>query len=289
MNNGSVAFDHEADNGLENEQLPVYAPMLAAFHRACAPELRQIIDSLPLLEGSHVVDLACGDGVYLPWLAEQVGPSGHVTGVDLSPAYLRLARDHVAQTAYATQITLEQADVYRLPYADHTFDAVWCAHSLYSLPDPLAALREMQRIIKPAGLVMLLENDTLHHYLLPWPPELELAVRQAQLHHLQQTNLNSGRFYIGRNLCAVFDTVGLEGCHITTRTINHHAPLSADERIFLADYLHDLGQRARPFLDAETQKAFDLLIQPESQLYLLDQPNFFATHLEIVAWGRKPS
>ncbi len=284
----TVAFSNEAGAGLPNDALPAYAPMLAALHRACASELHAIIAELPLQPGANVLDMACGDGVYLAWLAQRVGPTGSVVGVDLSPAFLQVAAQTVQSAPNRERIRLEQADINALPYADATFDAVWCAHSLYSLPDPLRALRELRRVVRPGGHVMILENDTLHSHLLPWPAELELAVRQAQLEHLQTTSANSTKFFAGRHLCELFDLAGLTQCQLKTYTLNHQAPLSADERTFYSAYLSDLRQRAADSMDAETQAAFEMLVDPASPVYLLNQANFFATHLEIVAIGQRP-
>lgn len=282
-----ATFGREVGNGLERDELPAYAPMLAAYHRACADELQQMIADLPLRPGDCVLDMACGDGVYSGWLAERVGPSGRVVGVDIAPAYLELARRNVASQPHAAIISFQIGDINGLPFADDEFDLVWCAHSLYSLPDPIAALREMRRVTKPGGTVAILENDTLHHMLLPWPAELELAVRQAQLAALEESTSQTGRFYIGRNLCGAFEAAGLDGCQITTYTIDRRAPLSDDMRMFLRYYLDDLQQRAAPHLDAAAREALRMLLDPESALYLLDRDDFFLSHIEIVARGVK--
>lgn len=280
-------FGQEVGAGLDGAALPAYAPMLAAFHRACAASLRAIVGEIPLRHGSRVLDMACGDGVYTAWLAERVGPRGHVVGVDIAPAYLHLARRHAAAAGLRARVSFEIGAIEGLPFADGEFDLAWCAHSLYSLPDPLAALRELRRVVRPGGTVAILENDTLHHMLLPWPAELELAVRQAQLDALRAASDDAAKFYIGRNLCGAFAAAGLAHCHTQTRTIDHRAPLSPDERTYLGSYLQDLAERARPHLDAAARDAFDRLLAPDSEAYLLDQPSFFASHLEITAWAER--
>ena len=163
-------------------KLPGYAPTLLAYHRAFASELRALIAGLPLRPGDRVLDLACGDGVYARWLAERVGEGGRVLAVDLSPAFLELARREVCDgRAMADRVTFARADLRHLPIPDDSFDLVWCAQSLYSLPDPVDALRRMERAARPGGIVAVFENDEFHHVLLPWPVEVELALRQAEL------------------------------------------------------------------------------------------------------------
>lgn len=281
------AFGQEVRAGLDTDDLPAYAPMLSAFHRACAGPLQALVHTVPLQPGARVLDMACGDGVYSAWLAERVGSSGHVVGVDIAPAYLEVAQHHANTTPFAANISFQIGDIAGLPFADDEFDLAWCAHSLYSLPDPIAALRELRRVVRPGGTVAILENDTLHHMLLPWPAELELAVRQAQLDALRELSRATGKFYIGRNLCGAFKMAELQACHVRTRTIDHRAPLSDDERLYLDSYLRDVAERSRPYLEAEARTSFDMLLDAQSSLYLLDQPDFFASHLEIVAWGIK--
>src|SRR3954468_8839903 len=69
--------------------LPDYEPLLAAYHHAFAPELKAMIDALPIREGDSVLEVACGDGAYTPWLAGRVGASGRVLAFDLLAAYVR--------------------------------------------------------------------------------------------------------------------------------------------------------------------------------------------------------
>ena len=60
--------------------VPSYEPMLGAYHRAFAVELRAMIAALPISEGQALLDMACGDGVYSPLLAERVGAAGSGRG-----------------------------------------------------------------------------------------------------------------------------------------------------------------------------------------------------------------
>ena len=237
-----IAFANEVGQGLADDELPAYAPMLAAYQRSHARELREMIGALPLRPGDRVLDMACGAGVYSRWLAERVGPRGLVAGVDISRAFLDQARAHAAG---AGRLAWQIGDIAGLPFADGAFDLAWGAQSMYSLPDPLAALRELARVTRPGGTVAVFENDMMHHLLLPWPAEIELAVRQAQLQSVQATASEPAKFFIGRELCAVFAEAGLRDCRVQPYSAVRQAPLSPDERRYLAGYLHDLGERAR--------------------------------------------
>ena len=269
-------------------EVPDYAPLLAAYHRAFAPELEAMVGSLPIAEGDRVLEMACGDGAYTPWLARKVGPAGEVVGLDLSMGFLRIAREAAARGGAEETTRFVTASIERLPFADRTFDAAWCAQSLFSLPDPLDAVRRMAGVVRPGGLVAVLEDDTLHQVLLPWPVEIELAVRAAQWEALKAETAQPRKFYVGRRLARVFREAGLVDLRINTFATDRMAPLGDDERTFLAEYLNGLRDRVAPRLAAGTREDFDRLADPGSPDYLLDWPDFAVTVIDHVIHGRRP-
>jgi ubiquinone/menaquinone biosynthesis C-methylase UbiE len=269
-------------------RLPGYAPTLMAYHRAFERELRDLIAGLPVRPGDRVLDLACGDGVYSHWLSERLGESGRVLAVDLSPAFLELARREVGAGELADRVTFARADLDHLPIAEGSFDLVWCAQSLYSLPDPMDALRRMERAARPGGVVAVFENDEFHHVLLPWPIEVELALRQAELTALTRLSKKPQKFYAGRHLRSISRAAGLADCRHRTWTIDRQAPLAPDDREYFAGYLADLRKKASPHLSADLRDEFERLVDPESPGYLLDSPDFAVTCLNHVAWSVKP-
>ena len=268
--------------------VPAYEPMLAAYHCAFAGELRSMLDILPLAAGQTVLDMACGDGVYSPWLAGKVGPSGRVVAVDVMPEYLELARSVAAKSPLANVIEFVAAPIESLPFDDGTFDLVWCAQSLYSLPEPVAALKHMMRVAKPGGVVAVLEGDTLHHVILPWPIEVELSVRAAELQALADKTDEPRKFYVGRQLRRVFREAGITDIEARTFATDRHAPLGADERTYFAEYLKGLTHRVDRYFQGPIRKDYDRLIDPNSGAYLLDDADLTATCIDHVVRGRKP-
>ena len=243
---------------------------------------------LPLRPGDRVLDLACGDGVYSRWLAERIGESGSVLSVDISTAFLNLVKQGLDGDPPADRVGLVQPDLEHLPIPDDSFDLVWCAQSLYSLPDPVDALRRMERAARPGGIVAVLENDEFHHVLLPWPVEVELAIRRAELAALTEKSDKPQKFYVGRHLRRVFGAAGLADCRHRTWTIDRQAPLGPDDRAYLSGYLEDLRRTIKPHLESEVRDEFKRLADPESDAYLLDSPDFTATFVNHTAWCVKP-
>lgn len=265
--------------------LPGYASTLSAYHRAFGRELRALIDGLPIRPGDRVLDLACGDGVYSQWLADR---GARVLAVDVSPAFLELAHREINGASLGDRVTFARADLDHLPIPEGSFDLVWCAQSLYSLPDPVDALNRMKRAARPGGIVAVFENDEFHHVLLPWPVEVELALRRAEWIALMELSKKPRKFYVGRRLRSTFRAAGLAECQHRTWTIDRQAPLSPDDREYFDGYLADLREKASPHLSGDVAEEFERLADPDSKRYLLDDPDFAVTCLNHLAWSVKP-
>jgi SAM-dependent methyltransferase len=281
-------LNREVGRDLPADALPPYAPMLAAYHRAHAAELRRCIDDLPVQRGDSILDMACGDGTYARWLAERVGLRGQVVGVDIALAYLEIARQQASTSPFAAVLHFEQASIEELPFADGQFDLVWCGQSLSSLPDPLETLRALRRVVRPGGIVAILENDPLHQLIIPWPPDLELAIRQAQLQSVEATEEGAQPFDIGRQLGVIFQAAGFASWHTAAYTTTRQAPLSHDEQTYLSWYFQDVRARVWPTIAPRERARFDQLLNPQSATCLFAQPGFFVTYIDLMVWGMRP-
>ncbi|WP_254511217.1 class I SAM-dependent methyltransferase [Anatilimnocola floriformis] len=266
--------------------LPSYAPMLKAFHREFARELRSMITKLPIHAGAQVLEIATGDGKFAIWLDEMVGRAGSVTAVDISSAWLSEASRNVDRSN-ASDIDLERADATKLPYKDETFDFVWCAQSLYSLPRINACLAEMQRVLRPGGRIALLENDSLHHILLPWPVDLELHILAAELKHFQATASRPAKFYAGRWLSRLLRQAKFVRPQERSFAFTRQQPLSAHGEEYFQSFLHSLRERVEACLKPKALRRLDRLIDPDSRHCMWKQPDFVAVCIERVVWAEK--
>lgn len=265
--------------------LPGYATMLAAYHRAFEAELRRMIADVWPPGARRVLDLACGDGSYSAWLVAQGGPGVEACAVDLSKNWLDLAQDNAERAGTAEQVRAVAASALSLPFYDDSFDFVWCAQSLYSLPDVTAVLAELRRVLRPGGTIALLENDTLHQVLLPWPAELELQVRSAELAALRHQADNPQKFYIGRELRRTLLRAEFVDCQKRTYATNRVGPFSSDERTFFLEYLRALRSSVAQHLPADELAELDrLIVGPNS---FLDDAEITVTCLDHVVWGFK--
>jgi len=276
------------ENNDQQHTFPDYDRQLSAFHKAFDGELNVILDALPLTTAKNVLDLACGDGFYTRRLAERMSREASVVGVDLNHTYLAAAKEETRLQAEGAKIDFAIARFDNLPFAGNTFDFVWCAQSLFSLPDPVLALQHMARVLRPGGQVAILENDSLHQVSLPWPVPLELELRSAELQAHMEEGRHSSRYYIGRRLPSVIAAAGLEPLKMTTQAIDRQAPLGKFEQILLQSYLENLAKQVAPYMDASLYETLNDLIDPKSNKHILRQTYLHMTWLNVLAFGMKP-
>lgn len=268
-------------------RLPGYQPMLEAFHRGFNRELREIIAALPIRKDARILDVGCGDGTYALWMSERIGRKGRVLGIDRSTAYLRLAAARASRHGLSAQLSFRPGAIADLPFNEGTFDLVWCAQSLYSFPDPFEAIREMARVARAGGIVAILEDDSLHEVLLPWPVDLELALRNAEWNAFRREHQNPKKFYIARGLRALFDKAKLRPNHTLWRIFYRESPLGRQESRFLDYYFRTLRQRVTPFLNAVQRRALSTFLTKGSAHYLPRQPHFNMAFLARMTYGIK--
>ncbi|MBI5006630.1 MAG: bifunctional demethylmenaquinone methyltransferase/2-methoxy-6-polyprenyl-1,4-benzoquinol methylase UbiE [Nitrosomonadales bacterium] len=106
-------------------------------------------------EGQRVLDIAGGSGDLSRLFLDKVGSTGQVVLTDINNAMLRVGRDRLLDEGIATPTA--QCDAEHLPFPDNYFDVVSIAFGLRNVTHKDAALREMKRVLKPGGRVIVLE------------------------------------------------------------------------------------------------------------------------------------
>jgi len=135
----------------------VYDRRIQTAFRDLFPELSS--DLLPRFQSARrVLDVGCGPGQFTILIAEGLRDA-EVCGIDVAPTMIELARAHAATSPAAARLRFEVADVAALPFPDGTFDAIVSSGSIKMWPDPVAGLREMHRVLAPAGRVLVAEMN----------------------------------------------------------------------------------------------------------------------------------
>ena len=133
----------------------------------CQTRANDLLNRLILQPREHVLDVACGTGIVSRHAAMRVGPLGRVTGVELNPEMLRIARD---MAKYIEQIEFVEGNAIDLPVSDSQFDVVFCQAAIQFISEREKAVREMYRALKPGGRVGMnvfrtAEHNPAFHYL----------------------------------------------------------------------------------------------------------------------------
>ena len=126
--------------------------------------LKEIVDGSGQLE---VLDLACGTGDFSITIAK-ASDEVKVTGVDLSEGMLAVMADKVERQGLGGRIFFEQGDGENLRFTDGTFDRVTIAFGIRNFEDRLKGLREMFRVLKPGGRLVLLELSRPENKVIRW-------------------------------------------------------------------------------------------------------------------------
>jgi len=110
----------------------------------------QTIERLALVPGARVLDVGCGTGASAIPAAERVGPTGHVTGIDVAERQLEVAR-RKAEARGLSNIAFRLGDMRQLDYPDAAFDAVVCVFGIFFADDMVAQVKELWRLVQPGG------------------------------------------------------------------------------------------------------------------------------------------
>lgn len=120
--------------------------------------------------GRQVLEAGCGVGAQSVILAEG-SPNAHFTAIDISPESLAQAETAVHSTGH-DNYRFKQADIHALPFPNDAFDSIFVCFVLEHLDDPIAALLELKRVLKPGGDITVIEGD---HGSCFWHPETEAS------------------------------------------------------------------------------------------------------------------
>lgn len=256
---------------------------LEAHFEACAPEYRAMLESAGIRPGDHVLDLGCGSGQFLAWIAELTGPAGRVTAFDLSPGNTRTAAARGA--VLVPRPAAFAGDALHLPLASGCVEVVWCANIFeYLNPEQQrACLREAARVTRPGGTIAVKDSEFAHKIF--FPAALDFWYRF--LHGL--AGEGDGPF-VGRRITGAFRAVGLQP-RVQTFLSERTAPLSAPDRRWIglsgraiaADAIRLLGPEA-----AATATAFGRLFEDGADC-ILDRDDFYYCEGSVVLTARTPA
>ncbi|MBN2170145.1 MAG: methyltransferase domain-containing protein [Candidatus Krumholzibacteriota bacterium] len=261
-----------------------YAEKLANSDRLREGTIRRAIAALGPPSGSRGLDAGCGIGSHTFMLAEAVGIRGQVVGLDISDELLAVARRRAAREDLNERISFQRVDAASLTFLDNSFDWYWSVDCVGFAPiDPLPALREAARVLRPGGRVALLFWSS--ERLLPGFPELEA--------HLDATAIGIAPFRREdpperhpMRLLAALGAADFADLDVRTFAGTVHAPLDAATRRALVSLFDMRWDGAEKELSRKDRAEHARLCDAESPDFIGDLPDYVAFFTYTMFTGR---
>ena len=186
-----------------------------------------------LKSGISALDCGCGPGTITRHIALRIAP-GRVIGLDFNADQVAVAMQH-AKIQGIANIEFRQGSIYALPFADNSFDAVFSHALIEHLKEPVKAVAEFKRVLKPGGMLGVCTPDWGGFLLAPPSEKLLLAFEAYK----QLQNRNGGDVYCGRKLGKFLGDAGFEKIEMHARYENYQPLATIGD--FLAVNLEEAG------------------------------------------------
>ncbi len=188
---------------------------------------------LPYIEsGNQILDCGCGPGTITQGLAERF-PDSNIYGIDSSEMQIKEA---VENNSDLFNLKFNVGSVYRLPFSENSFDFIF-AHALFEhISDPIAALLEMRRTLRPGGFIGICSPDFEGFVISPF----NSAIQEAMNYYRTMQEKNGGNTLAGRYLHNWISQTGFTPVKTLGRCENYPSPEVIGE--YLAQQLDEAAQ-----------------------------------------------
>ena len=266
---------------------PVYAlgtsPAERDRLRRQSEELRALsaalLDRVGVGRGWNAIDLGCGPSGIIDLLAGRVGPEGHLTGLDVNPANVALARDFTDELGLVNADVAE-GDARRTGLPPSSFDLAHARTLLVTIPDPAAVVAEMVRLVRPGGWVAAVEPDGGGSVCYPPHP----AWDRLSLIYWSSWQSDGADLFIGRRLPELLRQAGLVDIGVEARAEIY--PAGHSRRTVGPDLIRSMRPKIveRGIASEQELDELDKAVREHfNDPHTLGMPN-----LLFLAWGRKP-
>ena len=176
---------------------------LQAIEAIFDPATRRRVVSAGIKPGDSCLEVGAGAGSVMRWMAEQVGPSGRVTAVDMNTRFL----DHPPSS-----VTVVAGDIRSLPLAPHSFDLIHARYVLVHIPEYKGVLDALWKALKPGGALVIEEPDfTAYRGFSGKEVSAFLRVHESILRMFEARGVDPA---LGSKLPALFQTLGAKDLEV---------------------------------------------------------------------------
>jgi ubiquinone/menaquinone biosynthesis C-methylase UbiE len=225
-----------------------------------------------LSSGQSVLDIGCGPASDTLALADLVGPTGRVVGIDRDAGMIAAANDRAA-SAGATNVEHLHVNAVVLPFQDNSFGSCRSERVFQHLPDPSRVLAEVTRVLKPGGYLVLADPDFASMSTATTDQELLWGMKEAMSNFLPNGYAACSNYGLMKR--AAFDDVTVE---VVPIAFYNYEAFGVLLRARIDDILKAVGFPSRRFNEFETDVR-----------RVSDKGQFFGCINMILTSGRKPS
>ncbi len=272
MTNPRSAFAALSAGLLGDTPLRDYSRKLSSFNAFAKSELRASIASVGLRPGMRVLDAGCGTGDALPWLLDEVNPTGSVVGIDLAAAHVDAARIYAS-----AKIEVVQGDLLTARLEPASIDFIWCANTINHFRDPIQGVIKLSTLLRHRGQIALGQSSLVPDMYFAWDSRLERVTNEAVRQYYRD------RYRLSeQDLTAIRSIVGLlrraQLRNVTSRTlmIERVSPLCPADKTYLGDVIFrdTWGERLRPYLSDADYAELVRLCDSRHPQFALHRPDF---------------
>lgn len=251
-------------------------------------EYEAMIRDVGLQPGWHVLDAGCGGGSFLPLMSELVGPTGRITALDLAPENVAIVEQRAAAGHFACAVETKVGAITELPFADNSFDAIWCANVVQYLTEAEfhQSAGEFLRVLRPGGLLMLKEVDMTAAQFGPLDPALIWRFFASW----RKSNPTLGALYT-LSFSAWLNAAGFQG--------NYQRLYIREDRHPLTKFQDELSKGAFPYLAELALNASDIsvadkavwrekVLDVNNPAHIMHDENFFNRGPYALILSQKP-
>ena len=257
---------------------------------------QEIIDWLEIGSGAAALEAGSGAGGFTALLAGAVGADGSVAALDVTPELLETAKQRVERSQVKGSVSFHEGYIQHLPFEDGRFDLVWSSKTIHHLPDQLAGVREVARVLKPGGRFSLREGG-LRPRFLPTDtgitaPGLEDRLEVA-FNQWFQKNVREGegvvRFPHGRT--KLLADAGLTNISAKTFMLELLPPFSHVQTEYMLSLIDRWvnSEERMAFITPEDAEAIRLLTDPQGSEYAFNRQDLHYMAGLTVYTGQAPS
>jgi ubiquinone/menaquinone biosynthesis C-methylase UbiE len=245
-----------------------------------AHESSWLFDQIGVSAGARVVEIGCGPHGCLDLLAERVGPSGSVVGVENNQDAVDLARKLMNERGLTNvEVLCRDARSTELPRA--AFDVATARLVLITAPEPQQIIAEAVALVRPGGWVAFHETDYMTHVSDP-PSEASKRLFKLLVTYLEKNGIDP---FIGRKLPRLLREIGIEDVRVNP--LIHVFPPGHGRRRILLDFVENLSERILAQKLIGERELTDL--KRAVRRHLDDPGTLVVSNLFFQSWGRKPA